>query len=200
MKKIFCCITVIILIIAYSCKKEVEDINPGSYIIAGDYSHTWIKYVDLNPDSVFTSAFTNNATKKINLDINKDGINDYELILFFSSLSRTSSSQIQPLGNNMIYTQDSNWTFIVPVKVGDTINRHLIWVKKLSFISNCIWISGGTHQTTLWKENEIDFVGIMMPKDNDTLYGWIRIKLENAEPHSDFKDKITVLDWAYTLN
>jgi hypothetical protein len=112
-----------------------------------------------------------------------------------------SYSKIQPLGNNMIYTKDSNgMTLIVPVNVGDTINRHLNWVKELSIISDYIEVTSQRVHWTLWKENEIDFVGIMMPKENDTLYGWIRIKFERLDPDGFFIDKITVIDWAYTLN
>jgi len=188
MKKIFVIFTFSLLIT--SCKKE-NKVQYLTSIKAGQTEGIGIKYVDFEPDAklVYSDAESNQNNAFLKIDLNNDGIDDFELNYTRDARSCCYSltSTITPLGNNYIYNQKTDTTLVEALAQGDIIDNNKIWTKSKAYLFY-YWYStfpsppDGTPIISekiygSWYNHDDIYVGVKIIKDNKELFGWIDVKM-----------------------
>ncbi len=193
MKKIL--ILGVIVIHFVACNRE--DTRPGllylDNIIAGESTGAGIKYSGLINDTLLFD-FPSSSTSRI-IDVNDDDIGDFKL-----SFSGTASpghansrNSIVALENSAIAIKDIENLITDTISRYDTIDNNLNWICDTCIIYNYYWdVSGNSSETGLWNNVKDKFIGIRIIIDDNTLYGWIRIELNNGW-------NLTLIDYASTI-
>lgn len=136
-----------------------------------------IVYNNVNPDIIVGSG---NITESYFLDLNGDGISDFEFKNVFSSStwSSTTSNEniLYPLGNNNLALYPGSSSGVVVLNVGDTIGPNQNWN------DNQQWVFGIN-----------GYVGLELEKNGNTYYGWARLY---SPPSST---SLTVKEYAINL-
>jgi hypothetical protein len=177
-------IIIIQAILFSSCKKENVNYTLDDFIQAGQKNGAGIEYTDLDPDIHCTIIDPWEKTDTIiNLDINKDGIDDFTIkgsMCHPSMLGGDCENlSITPLLNNAICINPiTNWMDTIPHY--QTINEESNWSHDEALIYSYFWIMGGNSSTEgHWKDVSVDskyFIGFKIIKNNKTFFGWIGMK------------------------
>ncbi len=145
------------------------------------HSMAQIIYTDINPDQTFN---TNNAT--VNLDINKDGINDFSIV-FKSTVSGSNgctgthydrSVKITALNSNAVANTNQNPSMLTSC---DQVNSSCVFTTGANqVLFNDRWLC----QNNMWKENKTGnwitnaldkYVGLKIIVGANTYYGWAKL-------------------------
>lgn len=175
----------------------------GQFIVAGQYGEN-DNYYDYDPDSlVECDNLTGNCTaSSFLLDMNGDGTNDFTIDLrnnqgalgagtVYVRITSLNNNQVSPgdtvtcVGFDICADESWNYALANDHQVGDTISENLNWVEKTSHLlyldtwrmdcKNCEYdISNGGST----------IIGTRIFTENDTLYGWIKLKDLSAWSYS----------------
>lgn len=168
---IFCTIPIL------SCSK-VERTYPSS-ILAGQKTGEGIFYKDLVPDDSIGDCL-DSETRFIDLD--EDGTADFKLNSGHTQAAGFGSggSWIIPLDSNEVACQLMT-VHIDTLSVNDVINSSLYWVKEESVYYNYFYrqFSGEFDfgEEGLWYNVSNKYAGVRIKKDNEYLYGWLRVDM-----------------------
>lgn len=180
---------IIIILVFISTYKAVT----AQYIIAGQYT-TNDYYHDVVPDSSFyavgnSQPFT--ITKA--LDVNGDGILDFNLVIDKGGGlgNPYRAIYLHPLNNNEIYLKDTaacaytNGSPICcgtittmqarPFLAGDSIKSKGKWYKNHQYAAHYNYCTTG-----YFSYSTDNYFGVRVFKSTDTLYGWINIRMTSG--------------------
>jgi len=184
MKKSILIITIIQAVFIYSCKKNDLNCTLDNFIKAGQKSGVGIEYIDIEPDFNCTIIDPWKKTDTIiNLDLNKDGIDDFTIhgtMCHPSMLGGDCENlSITPLLNNELCINPStNWLDTLPYL--DTIDMEINWSNDEALIFSYYWMMGENSSTEgYWHKvliNDMYFIGYKIIKDEKTFFGWIGMK------------------------
>lgn len=132
-------------------------------------SEAQIIYTDVNPDYAYLTEYEEDYAF---IDLNNDGVVDFELNQYFSFSPGSSSAggstgwtftyvQLTPLNGNEIvryYSTFSSIIFATGFIEGDTINSNHLWTSQ-----------------TVWPWEEDRFMGVRLNDNGETHYGWLRV-------------------------
>jgi hypothetical protein len=183
MKKLFLFLSFITFIL--SCNKE-DDYKYLDSIKSGQISGTGIRYVDIVPDKEIAKYHNHYGDTITTLDLNNDGIDDFELRQFYEHYMYSSASgylKIVPLGMNSVCVTKAGNHWIDSLKYNEIISSNNNWSD-----STALLYAWDMHQITVpefeiitdvegyWYKNDSIYIGIRIVKDNNQLYGWIDMK------------------------
>lgn len=178
--------------------ETANDCQRNNFIIAGKKGPCMI-YRDFNPDIelIGTPSYPY-YHESINIDINRDGINDIQIQTY-----DTISSYIQPLVNEQskikigLSAYDITYVFIsgptpgysyygciTKYKLSDTIKNKGEWSLTNGLSSNSPTVDNGPYVLAtpmdsigLWYNTDHQYAGVRFIHDKDTLFGWIGISV-----------------------
>jgi len=213
-KKLPAFISIIIFAITFllfngSCSKDTK---------SPDYSKTTtgsskIVYTDVNPDSVILKM--NPAS--FNLDLNKDGINDFEFnstkgtcddgliapeVLFTYLSVEPASGGNMIMTNNTIITNGLNLapaldssTAIAPDSLWVSTSQFLLYGASTTGYIRCMVVDG------YWLNVSDKYLGLKFIKDNNTYYGWARLSSSYSVTSAPYRHltigQLILKDYAY---
>lgn len=192
MKKII--IISFILFHFVACDKEniKPELEYPDNIIAGKTEDIGVKYSGIIKDTLFFNYPSSSANRFI--DINDDGVNDFEL-KFSGSASpghSNSNNSILSLGNSFIAAPVSESNIVDTISFNDTIDNKLNWVNDNCVLYNYYWdAAGASSKTGLWNDVRGKYIGTKILVENKELYGWIRIEIT-------YGWNLTLIDYACT--
>jgi len=162
---------------------NVLNLSAQNYIIAGKVSSKDSLYINNLSVSV-TTAYPP-YYDSLDIDLNKDNLNDIRIISFasYGSGYQNCYGQLKSITNNAFYSFDNgSGEFSYLVKkfgLGDTIGKALQWTHNegclaswTRFPSGETWINGE------WN-NQQGYAGLMIILNSDTIYGWIHMLVQN---------------------
>jgi hypothetical protein len=165
------------IILFLSCNKEV--LTYPSSILAGQKTGDGVFYKDLVPDDSIGDGL-DSETRFIDLD--EDGVADFKLYSGHTQASGFGSggSWITPLDSNEVACQP-NTIYIDTLSANEVINSSLYWVKKESIYYYYYYsqVSGEFDNDAegLWNTVSHKYAGLRIKKDNEYLYGWLRVDM-----------------------
>ena len=180
MKKLLLFLTVILLI--FSCKDDEDKYL--SFILAGQINGIGIKYVDIDPDVKLYLEYCLDCDTIINIDLDSDRINDFELEYssgHFMHSSGWERLKVQPLGMNSLCVNVAEKDWVDSFKLNDTINNNCIWSDSTSILYDYFvqWLTSPDSLYAVrtikgyWYENDNIYMGVKTLKDNKQFFGWI---------------------------
>lgn len=125
---------------------------------------------------------SNQTNLSILLDINDDGINDFELKYqgFASPGAQTSYSSIAPLGSNSVAASNIDSSFVDTLSYNSVIGDSLNWKSGNLLLYSMEKLTYGTDSFGgLWGNANNKFIAIKIVLGNNVLYGWISVKIVN---------------------
>ncbi len=160
-------------------------------IKAGQTDGVGIRYVDFVPDAKL--AYGNNSyTAILNLDMNNDSIDDFELNYTSFAYGRwyQQYSQITPLGNSSVCVSKTittpNFAYAESLEYGDTIGINNNWINSKAYLYRFYknWQYIQNPDTVIvtesfygdWYNQNNIYVGVKIIKDDKQLFGWIDMK------------------------
>jgi hypothetical protein len=140
---------------------------------AGDRSLAY--YHDIVPDTTLT-ATTSNGTWIYPLDINGDGIVDFE-VTFMRQLTGWHSEAyqyIQALGDNRVLANTTDVLMLDSLSFGEQICETGEWRTTAHFHHFDSWSGGGID--TGWPDSGMDkYVGLKLVSGGHVAYGWVKV-------------------------
>ncbi|HSZ86912.1 MAG TPA: hypothetical protein VK787_12840, partial [Puia sp.] len=205
-------ILISILIFGASCMKQTTPTNPDPTKPTPPTNPTGsqIIYTDVNPDSAILITIDS-----FNLDINNDGITDFEFNRsLFSSECRSGAegekfgfriqlSVIPVSGTNAIMTSASNAALALDADSAATIGPDSPWASTAEIllegaeISNCNSIIG---HAGYWLNVSDKYLGLKFIAGNNTYYGWARLSSTyslGSAPYLIVGGQLIFKDYAY---
>lgn len=184
MKRNLLILVLIQALLISSCKKDEVKYKIDDFIQAGQKNRVGIEYIDLEPDinCKIIDPWVKTDTI-INLDLNKDGIDDFTISGTMCHPSMLGADcedlSIIPLLNNKVcFNPITNWLDTIPCF--DTINTESNWSNGKALIYSYSWsMMAGSSINSCWKDvfsNDKYFIGYMIVKDERTFFGWIGMK------------------------
>jgi hypothetical protein len=174
-----------ILIFSSGCVKQTTppNSNPTKPTTPTSPAGSNIIYTDVNPDSSILLA-----TDSFNLDLNNDGVTDFEFNKQLSSSECRSPEQptftfhihlsVTPANaGSAIMTNTSN-LLALALDSSTPIGPDSLWATTSEVlleggaISNCTNVSG---HAGYWIDVSDKYIGLKFIKDNNTYYGWARL-------------------------
>lgn len=166
--------------------------------------HWWQDYfIDITPDSSVYTIITPYYSAPSNtmdffVDINGDNINDFKLSAIYSNGKQWYQrhyGKITPLNNNNVAIShfDSCFTYMSPpvfqyttplaksFLFQDTIHKNATWIDSAAFIA---YYDSDAHYWSCDSTNFVNgpgYVGVKVFVPNDTLYGWIKVKVTRPD-------------------
>jgi len=131
----------------FACGKENAQpvLDYLDNIIAGKTAGIGVRYSGMINDTLFFDYPSSNTNTYI--DINDDGINDFEL-RFYGSASpghSNSNNSISAIGNSFLAIPQLENNIVDTISHNDTINNHLNWVNETCVLYNYYWdVSGAS--------------------------------------------------------
>ena len=173
----------LILIHLFACNKD--ETQPGleylDNITAGMKEGLGVKYSGIINDTLFFDYPSSNTTRLI--DINDDGINDFEL-KFSGSASPghgNSKNSILAIGNSFLAIPELENNIVDTITLNDTIDDKLNWVNENCVLYNYSWdVSGASSDTGLWNDVRNKYIGSKILVDDKILFGWIRVEITHG--------------------
>ena len=179
----------------FACNKEKiqPDLEYLDIIIAGTTEGLGIEYSGTINDTLFFDYPSSNTTRFI--DINNDGINDFEL-RFSGSASPghwNSNNSISTIVNSFLAIPELENNIVETIPLNDTIDDKLNWVNDTCVLYNHYWDSyGSSSNTGLWNDVKNKYIGTKILVDDKILFGWIRVEITNWW-------NLTLIDYACTI-
>lgn len=163
--------------ILMSCEKDKEKVYPA-YILAGQTTGSGIHYNDLEPNDTLLLSIIKS------IDINHDGVDDFELFSYYLDQPGFGSGQtyIKPLNLNEISAPLSDSTCVDTLCISDTINKNLNWHHSAYDLASYSYYSSSASSHGLWGWDmvpEDNFIGIKLIVDDKIFFGWIRLGVTN---------------------
>jgi hypothetical protein len=134
-----------------------------------------VVYTDINPDYVLSGGFPTSFSSKL-LDINNDGIDDFEITQSINYNFAYARVEILPKNGNRIVLSSNNFV--------DTLNSNSLISSSSLYSSNNSYLQDINIVTNIgsgnWKNNPSGkFIGIEFNTSSGLNYGWIRMKKVN---------------------
>lgn len=179
----------------FACNKE--DTQPTleylDNIPAGKAEGLGIKYSGIINDTLFFDYPSSNTNRYV--DINDDGINDFEL-KFSGSASpghRNANNSISTIGNSFLAVPELEDNIVDTIPFDNLIDDSLKWINDTCIIFNYYWEASGTSSNTgLWNNIKNRYIGTKILVDNKVLYGWIRVEVT-------YGWNLTLIDYSSTI-
>ena len=193
MKKLI--ITSFILMSLFACDKENTQLELDylDNIIAGKTEGLGIKYSEIINDTLFFDYPSSNTNRYI--DINDDGINDFEL-KFSGTASPghgNSNNTILTIENSFLAIPEFESYVVDTIPINDTIDDKLNWVNDTCILYNCYWDAfGNSSNTGLWNDVRNKYIGTKILVEDKALFGWIRVEITSGW-------NMTLIDYACTV-
>lgn len=186
------------LVIHTSDKEPIDtlvELKYSDYILAGQTDSTWILYTDKKSIDTLFIRYPNKGDS-IFIDINDDGIDDFQLMSsgFQSAGTKVSNHKIIPLCNNEIvgYKDTLNRTMAYSISYGVSIDMNSSWMNKLCYLYGYSYnMYSGPVNWGFFGGPEGKFIGVKTFVNDKALYGWIRVKV------SDWN--LILIDYATTV-
>lgn len=159
--------------ILMSCEKDKEKVYPA-FILAGQTAGSGIQYTDLMTDDTLLES-------KIKLiDINQDGVDDFELYSYNFEQPGFGSGQkyIKPLNLNEIAAPFSDSTCVDTLCTSDTINKNLNWHHSAYDLTSYSYGNDSYTAHGIWGWDmvpEDNYVGVKLVVADKVIFGWIRL-------------------------
>jgi len=161
-------------------------------------------YVYVNPDSCVcvTSTYNTADTLITNWDLDKDGTNDFQIVVesyMSDCMHGFELTSLNALGNNKIAgdslcTNSCNYAFML--NAGDTISKQPSWLSS----STLEYFNEFSGWYGHWKDslfpNTIKFAGIKFYSGATLYYGWLRL---NVVATCELA-RVLVIDYAYSTS
>lgn len=179
----------------FACDKESTkpELKYLDKIIAGKTDKLGNKYSGMINDTLFFDYPSSNTNRYI--DINDDGVNDFEL-RFNGSASpghRNSNNSIAPIGNSFVAIPGLENNIVDTLSLNDTVDNQLNWVNDTCVLYNYYWdASGASSKTGLWNDVRDKYIGAKILVDDNELFGWIRVEIT-------YGWNLTLIDYACTV-
>ena len=176
-----------------SCRKDHKPPDPGK-VITGNNT---IVYTDVHPDSTIYAVLSSTygtAGEHYDLDLNNDGVKDFELRVYAISSRGGGERPLRGAHatvSTIYYTSDKK----VAIE-----SRRIDLLDSLGSIgaSSESWMSGSINllgANIVWARDTA-FLGLKLIKGSDTYYGWVRLA-GVLRTGFTLGATITVLDYAY---
>src|SRR3984957_6178999 len=201
-----------ILIFSISCQKKTIPTNPDPTkpIPPNNPTGSQIIYTDVNPDSSILLS-----TDSFNLDLNHDGITDFEFNRSLSSSECRSGAEgekfgiyihlsVTPVsGTSSIMTSAPNVALALDVDSAATIGPDSLWATTAvvllegAEISNCNSI---TRHAGYWLNVSDKYLGLKFTAGNNTYYGWARLSSTYSPGTTSYfinGGQLIIKDYAY---
>jgi hypothetical protein len=199
----------IIIVSIYSCGKE--HLTPMVYqnIIAGDSISDGIVYTNII-DTVLENECDYigcGTVQKYKIDLDQDDSSDYEIEMFYMTAAGYGETPSFMLGSIFIsstkitnrISMTSDTVYVNVHSIGDTIGSRMIWTNDVH-IHDLIYAYVQYYTNEIpetyyysvdnWKNQYNKYIGLQMINENDTIFGWLRIDVED-------ENKIIIKDFAY---
>jgi len=169
------------------------ELSYSDHIIAGKTEGSGILYSGIINDTLFFNYPSSSSNRFI--DMNDDGINDFEL-RFSGSASpghQNSKNSIVALGSSFLNAFELEQMIVDTIPLNDTINTVLSWVSDTCILCNYYWdASGASGNSGLWNNIKNRYIGTRVLVDDKVQYGWIRVEITNGW-------NLTLMDYALTI-
>jgi hypothetical protein len=201
--------TIVVLLFNGSCSKDTKSLDSGKTTTGSSK----IVYTDVNPDSLILKM--NPAS--FNLDLNNDGINDFE---FNSTKGTCDDGLIAPevpyvylsvapaSGGNTIMTNSASITnglnlasvldsstAIAPDSLWASTPQFLLYGASTSGYIRCMVVHG------YWLNVSDKYLGLKFIKGNNTYYGWARLSSSYSVTPAPYRHltigQLILKDYAY---
>ena len=184
-----------VLIHLFACDKEntQPELEYSDKIIAGKTDDLGIKYSGMINDTLLFDYPSSKTNRYI--DINGDGINDFQLRFYGSGSPGHSISKnsISTIGKSFIANSDLESNIVDTLSLNDTIDDQLNWLNDTCVLYNYYWdATGASSKTGLWNEVRDKYIGTKILVDDKELFGWIRIEI-------NYVWNFTLIDYACTV-
>jgi hypothetical protein len=184
-----------ILMLLFSCDKENTQpvLTYLDYINAGKIEGLGINYSGMINDTLFFDYPSSSTNRYI--DINDDGIDDFELRFTGSASPGHSNSKnsILTIGNSFLAISEFEDNIVDTIPFNDTIDDKLNWVNDTCVIYNYYWDdSGNSSNTGLWNDVRNKYIGTKIFVDDKILFGWIRVEIT-------YGWNLTLIEYACTV-
>ena len=169
-------------------------VNAQSFL-AGQHSASNY-YVDFNPDTTMTGPNNHELpwlpATRFDIDINGDGINDFELYSYGSwsngagdselsiKIHDTSTSQVAFGHMDTCFLPNSTYFLDKMAKSltkNEPINSYLVWLNTNLFLTYTFWegMSIDCQDNGFINDTLGNYLAVRMVRPHDTLYGWIKL-------------------------
>jgi hypothetical protein len=176
-------LVLIIGIILASCKKDNEEKFLTS-IKAGQKDGIGIKYVDIVPDDSSLGYSRHPTQQQKYLDLNGDGIDDFEL-MYQTSDSQIMSVEhyeinIKPFGLNLVCITQSGNNWVDSLKYNTIIDNNINWSNSTALLYEYHWWMHSEPPIPtikgFWYDHDNIYIGVKIVKDENQIFGWIDMK------------------------
>lgn len=138
-------------------------------------------YTDVMPNDSLT-VDTASSRRSRTIDINKDGIDDLNVVNYgsSSSSSQTSKYYLKPLHDGCEFVRNDNHE-LIRFEQNDTINANLDWSHGeaiLYYYTNAIGLPAIESGT--WNDGYAHYAAVRISAGDDINYGWIKMKVETG--------------------
>ncbi len=131
-------------------------------------SRAQVIYTDVSPDyTITTSGFVSSTTKP--LDINNDGINDFDLVATNNYAIR--STYLVPKNGNKFICKTN---LVDTLNVHDSIAQSSLWCTSNAYLLN--YDFSQQTGTGYWRDTANQFIGVAITGPGGFYYGWIRMR------------------------
>ena len=162
----------------------MKTLNVSDYldeISAGETTGIGVKYSGPLYETFFFDYTILNTSRLI--DLNDDGINDFEL-KFISSASPGHSSinnSITAIGDSYFIVSDSATNLVDCLLLNSSINNSFNWQSGNGILYN--YFNADSDSVTsvgLWNNSVNKYIGVKIIVDGKNVFGWIRIEATNG--------------------
>ncbi len=196
-------ITFSILIFNGSCSKDTKSPDTGNTTTGTSK----IVYTDVKPDSAILST-----TDSFNLDLNNDGIPDFEFQKSIFIMECGHNPEVPPThtfstklsvtptrANNAIIASVSNFSLVLDSAA--SINPDSLWGigTQILFEVTATSYCGVVSEHGYWLNVADKYIGLKFIKGNNTYYGWARLSSTYSASSSSVMigDQLILKDYAY---
>lgn len=187
--------------IADSITKDVNSLSPKSnllaianpnYFVTGQRVGTNINYYDFNPDvGINSPGYSQPLIYPV--DINNDAVVDFEFHNYHSQSPGHTYylSEVSPLNGNEIAVIYDNLADTMQASM--MLNQFLNWQDTICLLNERFY-SGYSYENGLWLGNCNYYLGVRIYDQQDTIYGWIDVKVNQCAWNSP---TVTLKEFAY---
>jgi hypothetical protein len=156
------------------------------------HSNAQIVYTDVNPDTTIAMTAVSNTIKAYGLDLNNDGLTDFNLIATSHAGpfgNRSNYVKITPINSNKVIDYDTINNLPAPLAINSVIGNTGKWWNNDSnqILTGSAWLSF----FGLWNSSADAYLGLKLMSGQNIYYGWA--KLSVTVHGSSF----TLKDYAY---
>ncbi len=168
------CLSVLIVLLLLSCKKQEAE-QFLNHISAGQKSGPGILYSDIPDIQITFYTDPNGIYKSSAIDLNRDGINDFNIIYQASASPGhyTNYQGITPLVVGSAIATPGTGNLADTIAGSAIIDDHLNWSFKECII---YYYASPSTEEGLWKNAKNKYIGVKTTDGVNVVFGWIRIE------------------------